>query len=211
MRGRRLVHGAVVRWVAGSPLHPKWAGCCCTSSALLTRRTLSIAHLVRHPPPPPLIEQPWRSFATVLELDALGPLCVDGDGLGWVMTPPSVAGTAGHCLVWDSRTGVCFAWWGACDRARRCVRADRSRSTVDLTDRCLLFACLSCFLAVCITPPGSGDCSDNNHDWYNGHLPPPFDLDYHHHYTTTTTGTTTTTAATTTSTTAVRLTARDFG
>jgi hypothetical protein len=36
------------------------------------------------------------------------------------------------------------------------------------------------------------DCSDNNHDWYNGHLlPPPFDLDYHHHYSTTTTGTTT--------------------
>jgi hypothetical protein len=92
------------------------------------------------------------------------------------------------------------------------VRADRPRSTVDLTDLCLSFVCLSDFLAVCTTPPGSGDCSDNNHDWYNGHLlPPPFDLDDRHHYTTTTTGTTTTTAAKTTSTTALRLTARDFG
>ena len=137
-------------------------------------------------PHPPLIEQPWRFFATVLELHALGP-CVDGDGLGWAMTLSSVAGTAALlCLLSVSRTGVCFA--SACrarDRARSCVRADRPRSTVDLTDLCLSFVCLSDFLAVCTTPPGSGDCSDNNHDWYNGHLlPPPFDLDYRHHHTT---------------------------
>ena len=95
----------------------------------------------------------------------------------WAMTPSSVAGTAAcHCSVSGSGPGCGLRQRGGhVIVPRPCVRAERRRSTVDLANgrRCVLFACLSCFLAVCTTPPGSGDCSDNDHDWYNGRPPPP--------------------------------------